>query len=313
MFNFNFGGKKYEVLSGNVSENKVDPFAMVFDSVYTNRQKIGAKEYANINVDLLMIDESYQRVDTYSKAKVSALAEHFDISRMDTLMVSVHPEEKRFYVIDGMHRMFAAKAKGVEMLPCEILTFEGTPEERRKKEAKHFISQQEFIDKMSPLDQHKANIVLGDRACVALDAIVKGTNGAIHFKNNRNRGKQPVGTLTGYSAAVTMVKRKGKAHAKNVFDVLIGAGWNNAGTGLGNDSIRVVSDVLFAHGDDPQVKAEIARVLLKIDPYLFRASGRAAYKLRKPKCAYALYLEDIVCDNLNIPRLIDREEKIETA
>lgn len=273
------------------------------DLTEANKQTIGVKTYANIPVELLCIDSAYQREGTYRKDKVTDLINHFDMNRMDTLVVSYHEEEKRYYVVDGMHRLLAALAKGVQTLPCEIKFFPGNPKERRIGEARYFIEQGIQVDPMSPIDQHNGHVLCGDHEYVVLDEAVKATEGKIFLKHNRNKGKQLPGTLTGYVAAVTLA-RKNKRLLQDVFEVLIEAGWSNASTGLSNYSLRMVGDVLAIH-NDLEVKKEIARVLRGIEPKLFRAKAQAAYELRTASEANSLYLEDYVCTNLGIERLID--------
>ncbi len=277
----------------------------LYEMVKVNMQKIGDKYYASIPTDCMDIDEGYQRVDTLNPEKVKDLITKWNKEKMDTLLVSDHEEEKRFYIIDGVHRFLAAKENGVENLECEIRFYSGTPEERRIKEADAFYKQQEGVDPMSPINQHKAKVLCGIQAYVDLDEVIKNTNG-IQFKTNANRGRQPKGTLTGYSEAAKISEAYGKNFLQDVVDILIEAKWNIVGTGLGNHSFRMVRNVLAAHGSNPLVKAELARVLRGWDPVKFRAVAQGYYVNRKPSNANALYLEDLVCNNLGIERLIDK-------
>lgn len=301
-------GKK-NVAENTASKNEKSLEDRLFENINANTQTIGRKKYAYIPLDILKIDASYQRTETFNKEKVKDLITNFDTSKMDTLMVSIHPEEKRYYIIDGMHRFLAAKELNFESIECEIIEISGTPEERRKEEAARFISQQILIDKMTPLDQHKGHIICGDKEYIELDKIVNSFNGLIQFKTNKNRGKQPEGTITGYMECVRGIKRYGKDIIKDTFDILIAAGWNKKGTGLGNYSIKMVAEVLYTHKENTKVKAELARIIKEYDPSLFRAIAHGYYKMRSNSNAYALYLEDLVCANLNIPRLIDLDVK----
>ena len=307
---FSFGRKLSVVGSTSAVIEKTPEEKMLerlFEITEHNKQKIGEKVYADIPVELLAIDESYQRTETYNKEKVKDLIANFDVRKMDTLLVSVHEDEHMYYIIDGMHRLLAAIAKGIKHINCEIQFFDGDPETRRKAEARRFIEQQEGIDKMSPLDQHKGHVVCEDEEYVHLHEVVENTDG-IQFKTNKNRGRQPKGTITGYKEAMRTTKWYGKEHIQNVFDALIGAKWNEVGTGLGDTSICMVSNVLAAHPEEKEkVKAEIARVLINWEPKLFRGVAQGHYPFRSERNASILLLEDYVCTNLNIPRLIDKE------
>ena len=280
--------------------------ARLFEITNGNAQKIGGKVYAEIPVELLMIDESYQRVTTYNKDRVAKLTTQFDTNKMDTLVVSVHEEEKRYYIVDGMHRYLAAINRELKSLPCEIKHFSGTTEERQKEEAKYFINQYILTDPLSPIDQHKGRVLINEQAYVILDNAVNARK-EIHLKDNRNKGRQKPGTITGYRAAVRIAERNEKL-LNDVFDALIGANWHLVGTGLSDYSLRMVADVLAAHDDkSDEVKAEIAKILRQIEPKLFRAVAQGKYVMRTQGSANALYLEDLVCTNLGIKRLIDTD------
>ena len=285
---------------GSTMEN--DLLSRLFDITVRNQQKIGSKVYADIPIELLMIDEAYQRVGTYHKDKVARLVTEFDVDKMDTLVVSIHEEEKRFYIVDGMHRFFAALKRGITSLNCEIKFFNGDFEERRKAEARYFIGQYILTDPLSAIDQHNGRVLLGEEIYVTLDEVVNAKE-EIHFKDNNNKGRQKPGTLTGYVEA-SKIARYGKEFLSDVFDILISAKWSIAGTGLSNYSLRMVADVYVVHRS-PEVKAEMARILREVNPKLFRAKAQGKYFMRTQSNANALYLEDLVCTNLNIPRLID--------
>lgn len=304
---FLFGGKKMEIVSQNAATEKDMMADRLFDMVERNKQTIGVKVYASIPVECLAIDESYQRTDTYSLEKVNGLTAHFDIQKMDTLFVSVHTEEKRYYIIDGMHRYLAAKENGITELPCEIQDFGTDPIERRRAEAKRFIEQQIGIDPMKPIDQHKGHLICGDKEYIDFDSVANELG--LHIKNNKKKGKQPEGTITGYTEAVDRTRWYGKQHIKDVFEILIAAKWHTIGKGLGTDAINMVSQVLIAHNSNEEVKREIARVLSTHEPDYMFVHARLKYWYHNRAAGRAMFLEDYVCTSLNIPRLIDKEVK----
>ena len=276
-------------------------------SAVGNAHQCGGKFFANVKLNVLGIDESYQRTGSYNKDKVKELVMHFDPLKMDALRVSKHEEEGKLYIIDGMHRYLAAKEKGIEMLPCEILDLGNDPEKRKKKEAELFISQQEQVDRMTPLDQHKGKVLLGIKEYVDLNEIVENTEG-IQFKENRNRGRQPKGSITGYEHAVKICRNNGKEFTQAVFNILIAAKWNEATRGLSNNALDMIASILQYH-KGKEVESEVAKVLRKFEPKLFMAKAQGKYETRSQKNACVLLLEDYICTNLNIPRLIDPDMK----
>lgn len=300
--------KSLFVVNKETAESKEKAYNdRLFSLTEANKQRIGEKVFASIPVELLKVDESYQRIHTYNEDTLRRLIAKFNKDKMDPLVVVIHEEEKRYYIIDGMHRWLAALALGITELECVIIVIKGTPEERRKEEARRFIDQGNEVENVTPLQKHAGKVICGEKEYKILDEVVNELD-EIHFKENENsRGKQPIGTLTGYVQAVK-IARKGKAHLKDVFDVLISAGWYKETTGLGNNALRMVSHVLLTH-DQPEVKAECARILRRYEPRLFMATAQAAYLTRKPSNANDLYLEDCVCTNLGIERLIDKDDK----
>ena len=299
MFDIIFGAKG---TATTATEN--DSLADLFDNTEDNVQRIGEMEIASIPLKLCEIDPSYQRVETYTESAVNNIAAHWDNTKVGLPKVSRHPEEKRYYVIDGMHRLFAARKIGKKNLTCEIVTLSNNPMERRKQEATLFIGQIE-VDIMKPMDQHKAKVMMGIPEYVEVDDIIKNTDG-VEFKTRNGKGLGKPTHLTGYKEFVRLCKGRGKEHCQDVLDALIGAGWNMFGNGLGNRPLRMVSNVLFMHKGD-EVKAEIARILRNYEVNLFLSKARGEYPECKPTQAATLYLEDYVCTNLNIPRLIDPE------
>lgn len=300
MARFNIFGSKATV---KVEEN---PLSDLFDNIEENVQKIGGMEIASIPLKLCEIDTSYQRVDTYTESTVDNIAIHWDDTKVGLPKVSRHPEEKRYYVIDGMHRLFAARKIGKKNLTCEIINLSSNPVERRKQEATLFIGQTD-IDIMKPMDQHKAKVMMGVPEYVAVDDIIKNTDG-VEFKTRNGKGLGKPTHLTGYKEFVKLCKGRGKEHCQDILDALIGAGWNMFGNGLGNRPLRMVSNVLFMHKGD-EVKAEIARILRNYEVNLFLSKARGAYPECKPLQAATLYLEDYVCTNLGIERIIDPDIK----
>lgn len=275
----------------------------LYDVTEKNSQMIGNLEVASIPLELGEIDVTYQRIDTCTEMTINAIASGWDNAKVGLPKVSRHPEEKRYYIVDGIHRWAAAKKVGIDSLTCEILTLSDDPTERRKQEARLFVGQTEGVEQMKPMDQHKAMVLLGIPEHVAVKEIITNTDG-VEYKVRNGRGNGKAGQLTGFKRFVNICRVRGKQHGQNIIDALIGAGWNTEKAGFGNQALDMVSNVLLAH-KETEVKAEIARVLRDYDPTLFMSVARGAYQKCKPTQAAILYLDDCVCTNLNIPRLID--------
>lgn len=79
-----------------------------FNTVMSNCQRIGGKRFCCIPLELLEIDEDYQRVYCINMEKVYSLVRKWDFNKCEPILVSPHPETATFAVIDGSHRMLAA-------------------------------------------------------------------------------------------------------------------------------------------------------------------------------------------------------------
>ena len=79
-----------------------------YNTVMNNCQRIGGKRFCCIPLELLEIDEDYQRVYCINMEKVYSLVRKWDFNKCEPILVSPHPETATFAVIDGTHRMLEA-------------------------------------------------------------------------------------------------------------------------------------------------------------------------------------------------------------
>ncbi len=286
----------------NEGIKEIDPLRKrLFDITEANKQVIGTKTNAYIPMECLEVPD-FQREDTLDPKKVQWLIDHWDSMMQEPLLVSVHKETCTYIILNGLHRYLAMLALGFTSVECVIVDIE---EDRERKEIELFIGQQDGIDRMKPQDKHKGLVKLGDPAAVALDNAVNNTKG-VDFKHNKSRGKGKAGELTNYDKAYFVAKN---GMIQDVLDVLVAAKWNETSGGLGGRALMMVYDVLSTY-NTPEVKAEIAKVLVKYKPNKFYGYARFAYHLRTESVAYDLYLEDWICYKLGIKRLIDDDNRI---
>ena len=272
----------------------------LFTIIINNAQTIGSKKFADIPLELLEIGE-YQRVDFYSKAKVNGIAANFNKNLMDPLTVSPHPEEGKFYVVNGMHRMEAAKIIGLETIECEILQgLSDIPEERLVEEADIFRKQTEGTDPMSPAAVHKANIICGDEASINLDNVVKKYG--IMYKTNNRKGMCEANVLTGFSVALRTTKWRGVKMIDSIMYVLNRSMWQMETGGLSNFAISMIRNLLVYDSEIFNNLDIVTSVIREYSPRLFKAKAIAKYERRGVDVACSLYLEDLVSEVLPIDR-----------
>ena len=273
----------------------------LYDSSISNIQDIGGKKYASVSVKALLVDSDYQRDEFLSHVKVSTLIYKWNPNKMDALRVSNRKDEKAFAVIDGCHRLLAAKYLGMKYVPCEILDLSDDPKQRQIEEARLFATQNDELDKLTPLQKHKANCLCGVKENLFVQKMIEKYD--IKVKTNCGRGYGKIGELTGFSQALKIAKANEKL-LDHTLNILYSARWNISHVGLGNFTLSAVSNVLRLHAECTEdVKEILINSLIKITPEQFIANSRAKYPERKDVEAITLTMEDIVCEVLGIPRV----------
>lgn len=272
----------------------------LFTIIMNNAQTIGNKKFADIPIELLEIGE-YQRVDFYSKAKVNGLASNFNKNLMDPLTVSPHPEEGKFYVVNGMHRMEAAKIIGLETIECEILQgLSDVPETRLVEEANIFRKQTIGVEPVSPAAMHKANIICGDEPSITLDNVVKKYG--IMYKTNNRKGMCKENVLTGFAKALKTTRVHGTKMIDSIMYILNRSMWQMETGGLSNFAIAMIQNLLVYDREVFDNLDIVATILKEYSPRIFKAKAIAKYERRGVDVACSLYIEDLVSDVLPIER-----------
>lgn len=116
----------------------------------------------------LEIDPSYQRSieNGESQALIADIALNWHWGRAQVLTVS--RRDGRLFVVDGQHRLAAAKLRGdIQQLPCLIEEFSDVAEEASLPN--------DLNDKRRPvsaIDKFRAALVAGDAACMAIGAAI---------------------------------------------------------------------------------------------------------------------------------------------
>jgi len=288
-------GKVVKVIT---TENK-----RLWDLTMSNIQKIGNKSFVFVPMELIFVDERFQRIHESSKNKINQLVKSWNVNKLDALKGSLHPETCQVSIIDGYHRAEAAKILGLPGLVIEIL--QGLPEDTEERliaEATLFATQGDEIDKLTPVQKHKANVLRGINENIILNEVTEKYH--ISLKKNPSHGRVTTGELAGFTMALGVAKTSGREMLDTVLSVLCSARWNVAKAGLSANAIHFVYNLLRLH---PESKAEICETLsnflMDIEPDQLFAQAYAKYPNRKERERILLYTEDIICDRLQISRV----------
>lgn len=209
------------VTNGNVAVvvDNTSSESILARSVMSNTYSICNKRIASVPVMLMKLDKSYQRET--NNENIQNLIKDWDNDRCNFLLVSFRDD--RFYIVDGQHRYTAAKYKGIEELPCIILT-----ELTREQEARIFSRQNENVKKLTIYDVFKANLANGDTSIpeikidVEINRICK-KHGIKVKVTNRYTNKER--TLRSLSATRKIIRAHGVECAEWIFDTVDKTNW----------------------------------------------------------------------------------------
>lgn len=118
----------------------------------------------NLPTDKLIVDETYQR--SLNRERVERIAADFNPRQFGYLKVS--RRDGKYYVIDGQHRLAAAKLLGFTALPCNV--YEGLDQ---RTEAEDFRSQQDNASRIHTRDRFRSAVVADDEESVRIAKIVR--------------------------------------------------------------------------------------------------------------------------------------------
>lgn len=122
-----------------------------------------------VEVFRLHVDESYQRtIETRdSRTIIAGIAAAFDWRLCSPLVVSRRLSADatglaKLFVIDGQHRLAAARLRGdIPFLPCIITTYASAAEE-----AELFVAVNQRRRRVSPIETFRAALVAGDKDAI---------------------------------------------------------------------------------------------------------------------------------------------------
>lgn len=261
----------------------------LYNAIMNNTKEIGHKVYAAIPVELLYADPEYQRIETRNERKIYGLAKEWDDAKMDALRVVPHPEEYRFAVVDGYGRMCASQMTETPKtsLECEIIQgAPSDPEERLKFEARLYCEQQDETERLSPIQKHKANVLLRNSTAMILELVCN----EYHVSIVSGKGWRNERTLGSYGDAFNIVRVHGEECLRYIFDVIKASGFDLEPNGYCRPVMVSLRNVYTAYGKDS--KKAISEFLRQSSPRDFKANAIAKYPKREANIACTLFLQD---------------------
>lgn len=299
----------------NFNATANDIMAERFESAMQNAQKIGNKYFCSIPVASLAFDLSYQRNEMVRESKIKSLVDNWVDALCDPIKVSPHPEENLFYVYDGSHRYAGQTILGRRMIVCEIdmELANMEPEARRIEEARRFAKQSDNVDRLSAIQKHDANVIIGNPANIFVEKLAQKYNVALKQGSVAGRTKQ-ANTLTGFGTALDIAAKKENYLAES-FKVICNAGWNKGNDGFSACVLSALENIYMNHPamrDD--ISTELIKWFRKVEPEYIASLGNTEYPMRKAKAVrMTLVIEDHLHKAIGCPYTYTRKQRLVVA
>ena len=270
--------------------NVVEEGNMLARTVMANSYTLWGKKIADIPLNLLELDHSYQRVET---GNAKNIADNWDDNACEFLLVSYR--NGKFYVIDGQHRMIAAKIKGIESLPCVILV--GLT---KSEEARRFSVQGVGRKKLTPNDTFKANIECGNTEYkeVATDMEIKricDKYGLMITKGNFNLQCSPK-RLRSISRSRRIIDSAGSECFEWILDTVTNSNWDECSDAYEKDMLILLKNYYVEHnriGNLEQATEKLITVMNSMTPKEIIAQAVATYPAHTKATAMKIKLTEL--------------------
>lgn len=203
---------------------------------------------SKIPVDQLYVDHGYQRLVTHT---VNSLVLHWDPEKCDPLLVNYREDEERFYVIDGGHRLTAAKRMNLPWLPCRILVGK-TP----KQEAKIFANQNRDVSMLKPYDRFHSELFSNDPMAIKTQEMFD--------KYDVKVVRQPravVGAIRCLEYCWRLVRDSRADELEFVLKVIKRAGWHYRDKSYNKSSIMSLQAIYMAFKDRKGIEDVVVNIL----------------------------------------------------
>jgi hypothetical protein len=168
----------------------------------------------NLSLSQLEIDPTYQRaVDKAGTALINRIARAWDWSLCQPLVVARRPTGEMF-VIDGQHRLRAARARGdIPWLPCVVVDH-ATP----ASEASSFVALNAQRRPLSPLALFKADLASGNPAAIDVQRLIEGAG--LRLTADANAENWKPGWINNITSIVGLHRRHGDRLTRQALEAL---------------------------------------------------------------------------------------------
>lgn len=255
-------------------------------SIVKNALTVGTKTVAWVPVELMNI-KPYQRS---RQSHVNLIAENWDDSKCNVLLVSYDEGNGCFNIMDGQHRAAAARMRGIEYLVCDIFK-----DMTQSKEAALFVSQNEHTKKLTAFDTFKANQYIMNDQKTELSEIDKRIAKVCKEYSVIVTGGNSTHTLKSVPVARTIMRKDGEEGLKFVFEVIAGSSWDEFNNGYASDLMDVLGKIYNMNKQDlKEIKSRLCEFLINSTPDEVSAIANNTYPNLQRRGRLTAVLLDII-------------------
>jgi ParB-like nuclease domain len=237
-------------------------------------------------IEELFVDVRYQRGtgSERSRKNLKHMKQSFTWSACGALIVSLDPVKKKYAIIDGQHRMAAAKQRGdIKEMPCLIVD-----RAQMKEQAESFVSINTKRVNLGKLQTFPAAIAAGDETAVSIKQILDESRITIPRYPAQNGQTGPRETCA-LSAVASLLGAHSKNQIKWVLTIIPDA----YGEEKGQMRSMLIKTLAIALKQDPKLDGEaMIEALRQNDPEDLQINAAACVKAQGSRALN--YMVDIL-------------------
>ncbi len=227
-----------------------------------------------LDLDGLSVDHAYQRpITKASERRIRKMVREFNWRDFTPLVVTPINEDGDFAVIDGQHRLEAAKLHPlVNEVPCYIVHADTLEEQ-----AEGFLGINTGRVPISAVEAHFALVAKGDRSAIHIAEICRLASVTVSRSHKRS-DQLPPGHTTAVGAIREAIAKFGEGATRKALDAIMLAHAETSGA-LSANLITALAGLYRQH-DDEIDEEHLVTVLADIDPGQLMADAKAYRKIQ---------------------------------
>lgn len=257
--------------------------------------KLGRRIFVKIDVRIVYIDNTYQRL---TDSSVTRLVKPYNVDMTNAVTLSYR--DGRFYGLNVIHRGFGAILTGNFEIVAEVFL-----DMDQAEEARWFADQNKGTTTVKNDQKHRANIT-GDRV---EDITLEQICDIFNMKMTKSQ-KMPYG-LTACKAATAIIENRtlGPECLCWIFEIMFQSKWLDIGgctTAMWLNAMAGVYKKLKPYPEEFQQEAcrNLVMVMRKVEPLKLNAVGLTMNICHERRSAIGALLDDIAMGNITVHKVL---------